>query len=71
MVQIRTAHVGRPGRRPPTQVVGNATLVNGQTEIKLAAAQPSQYILVWITTLAGGGATTSPRSAKSRYLQAR
>ena len=70
VVQIRTASSATPDI-DSTQVIGNATLVNGHTEIKLAAGQPGQYVLVWITTLAGGGANNESAIGEITYLQAR
>jgi len=52
-------------------VIGRATLINGHTEINLAGAQPSQYILVWITTLAGGGNTNGSAIGEITYVQAK
>jgi hypothetical protein len=52
-------------------VIGRATLINGHTEITLAGAQPSQYILVWITKLAGGGNTNGSAIGEITYVQAK
>ena len=52
VVEIHTCDSDHPGDLTTTQVVGTGPLVNGQTVIQLNQTQPSQYILVWITTLA-------------------
>lgn len=52
VVEIHTSDSAHPSDLSSTQVIGNATLVNGQTIINVSQAQPSQYILVWITQLA-------------------
>lgn len=70
VVQIRTASSANQDVNS-TQVIGNATLVSGHTEIKLAAAQPAQYVLVWITTLAGSGNSNESAIGEITYLQAR
>jgi hypothetical protein len=70
VVQIRTATSPNPDINA-TPVVGNATLVNGHTEIRLSPdAQPTQYVVVWITTLAGGGGQNQSSIAEIAYLQA-
>jgi len=51
-------------------VIGNATLANGHTEIKLATAQPGQYLLVWITTLSGGGNNNQSSIGEITYRKA-
>jgi hypothetical protein len=53
VVQIRSAPSGEP-TLDDTKVIGEATLQGGKTEIKLANAEPTQYILVWITQLGDG-----------------
>ncbi|HEX4721275.1 MAG TPA: protein kinase family protein [Pseudonocardiaceae bacterium] len=70
VVEIRTAPSANPDIAA-TQVIGNATLTNGHTEIKLASAQPSQYVMVWITTLAGGGNSNESAIGEITYLQAK
>jgi hypothetical protein len=35
-------------------VIGEAALVAGRTEISLATAEPSQYVIIWITKLGAG-----------------
>jgi hypothetical protein len=69
VVEIRTASSQNPDLAS-TQVIGNATLVNGHTEIRLASAQPSQYILVWITTLAGSAGNNQSSIGEITYLMA-
>ncbi len=70
VVEIRTAPSANPDFGS-TQVIGTATLTNGHTEIKLAAGPPSQYILVWITTLAGNGGNNQSSIGEVTYLQAK
>lgn len=53
VVQIRTSSSPNPTLEE-TKVIGEATLQGGKTEIQLANAEPSQYILVWITKLGDG-----------------
>lgn len=53
VVEIRTAPSGTPSL-DETKVIGKATLQGGKTEIKLANAEPTQYVLVWITQLGDG-----------------
>lgn len=53
VVQIRTAPSVNPTIEE-TKVIGEATLQGGRTEIQLANAEPTQYLLVWITTLGEG-----------------
>jgi hypothetical protein len=53
VVEIRTAPSGDP-KLEETKVIGTATLQGGRTEIQLATAEPTQYILVWITKLGDG-----------------
>jgi hypothetical protein len=53
VVEIRTAPSGEPAL-DDTKVIGKATLQGGKTEIKLSNAEPTQYILVWITQLGDG-----------------
>jgi hypothetical protein len=52
-------------------LIGSATLANGHTEIKLAAMQPTKYVLVWITTLAGGGNNNGSGIGEITYLSAK
>jgi hypothetical protein len=56
VVQIRTSPSAKPNL-DDTKVIGEATLQGGKTEIKLANAEPSQYIIVWITKLGDGNKT--------------
>jgi hypothetical protein len=70
VVQVRTASSATADINS-TQLVGQATLTNGHTEIKLNRAPPSQYVLVWITTLAGSGQNNQSSIGEITYLQAR
>ncbi len=53
VVQIRTSPSGNPSLED-TKVIAEATLQGGSTEIQLADAEPSQYLLIWITKLGDG-----------------
>jgi hypothetical protein len=53
VVQIRTAPSINPTLEE-TKVIGEATLQAGKTEIQLNNAEPTQYLLVWITKLGDG-----------------
>lgn len=53
VVQIRTSPSPNP-KLEETKVIGEATLQGGKTEIQLASAEPTQYVLVWITQLGDG-----------------
>jgi hypothetical protein len=53
VVQIRTAPSGTPSL-DETKVIGQATLQGGKTEIRLANAEPTQYVLIWVTQLGDG-----------------
>lgn len=53
VVQIRTAPSGN-AKIEDTKVIGEATLQGGRTEIQLADAEPTQYILIWVTKLSDG-----------------
>jgi hypothetical protein len=57
VVQIRTAPSPEPTLEE-TRVIGEATLQPGQTEIKLTTAEPTQYLVVWITQLGEGNEST-------------
>ncbi|MCE7005105.1 protein kinase family protein [Kibdelosporangium philippinense] len=50
VVEIRSAPTAT-AKFDDTKVIGTATLVNGKTEIALPAAEPTQFVLVWITKL--------------------
>lgn len=53
-----------------TQVIGQATLANGHTEIRLAPMpQGTRYVMVWITKLAGGGSQNSSAIGEITYLK--
>jgi hypothetical protein len=53
VVEIRTAPSDKPAFEG-TKVIGKATLTAGHNEIKLDAAEPTQFIVVWITQLGSG-----------------
>jgi hypothetical protein len=53
VVQIRSAPTDKP-KLDDTKVIGEGTLSAGKTEIKLANAEPTQYVIVWITKLGEG-----------------
>jgi hypothetical protein len=69
VVEIRTANSADP-QLDATQLVGQATLVNGHTVIKLNQQQPSQYLLVWITKLAGTGQNNESSIGEISYVPA-
>jgi hypothetical protein len=56
VVQIRTSPSPDP-KLEDTKVIGEATLQGGKTEIQLNNAEPSQYVIVWITKLGDGNKT--------------
>jgi hypothetical protein len=68
VVEIRAASSANQDVKS-AQLIGSATLANGHTEIKLAAMQPTRYILVWITTLAGGGSNNGSGIGEITYHQ--
>ncbi|GLZ37403.1 protein kinase family protein [Actinokineospora sp. NBRC 105648] len=53
VVEIRTAPSEKPGLAD-TKVIGRATLQPGKTRLQLDSAEPTQHLLIWITTLATG-----------------
>ena len=53
VVEIRSAPSENP-ELAETKVIGKATLNDGQTKLQLDRAEPTQHVLVWITTLADG-----------------
>ena len=53
VVEIRSASSDNPDLGE-TKVIGKATLEAGQTKLQLDRAEPTQHVLVWITTLAEG-----------------
>jgi hypothetical protein len=53
VVQIRSAPTDKP-KLDDTKVIGEGTLSAGKTEISLANAEPTQYVIVWITKLGDG-----------------
>jgi hypothetical protein len=70
VVQIRVTPTPTPSDVNTTQVIGQATLINGHTEIRLAPMQPGQYVMVWITKLAGGGSQNASTIGELTYRQA-
>ncbi|MGB3442855.1 MAG: protein kinase family protein [Actinophytocola sp.] len=67
VVQIRTAPSGEP-KIEDTKIIGQATLQGGKTEIQLASAEPTQYLLVWITQLGEGNKSSL---AEVQFIRAR
>ncbi|MBM7771022.1 hypothetical protein JOD54_001226 [Actinokineospora baliensis] len=53
VVEIRTAPSEKPGL-DETKVIGRATLQSGQNRLQLDSAEPTQHLLIWITTLGDG-----------------
>jgi len=58
IVEIRTSSSADPSLSDTT-VLATATLTKGHTDIALPAAQPSRYILVWLTRLGGSAGSYS------------
>lgn len=54
VVEIRTSPTASP-TLDQTQLIGQATLGNGTTEIPVRSDQPARYVLIWITALANNG----------------
>nr|WP_238845726.1 murein biosynthesis integral membrane protein MurJ [Nocardia terpenica] len=54
VVEIRTSPTANP-TLDQTQLIGQATLGEGSTDIAVRADQPARYVLVWITALANSG----------------
>ncbi|MGV9674371.1 murein biosynthesis integral membrane protein MurJ [Nocardia sp. NPDC003482] len=54
VVEVRTSPTAAP-TLDQTQLVGQATLGDGNTDIAVRADQPARYVLVWITALANNG----------------
>jgi hypothetical protein len=52
-VEIRTAPSDKP-ELADTKLIGEATLSAGRTEISLSNAEPTQYVIIWITQLGDG-----------------
>jgi hypothetical protein len=52
-VEIRSAPSDKP-QLSDTKLIGEAELGAGHTEITLAAAEPTQFVIVWITKLGEG-----------------
>ncbi|MFD7657282.1 protein kinase family protein [Actinosynnema sp. NPDC059797] len=53
-----------------TKVIGTATLSSGQTQIQLNDHDPTQYVLVWVTKLAGSGRNNKSEVAELVYTRA-
>ncbi|MET0233455.1 MAG: protein kinase family protein [Kibdelosporangium sp.] len=69
VVEIRT--VASPTAKiEDTKVIGNATLGNGRTEIPLATADPTQYVLVWITKLGGSADANATQIREIEFQRA-
>ncbi|HEV8560958.1 MAG TPA: protein kinase family protein [Actinophytocola sp.] len=52
-VEIRSAPSDKPALED-TKVIGKATLTAGRTEIKLDNAEPTQFLIIWISQLGEG-----------------
>lgn len=58
VVEIRSAPSATPADLEATELLGTATLTAGTTAIELAeTAEPTDYVLVWITSLAPGNSS--------------
>ncbi|GAB2698348.1 hypothetical protein GCM10027089_20130 [Nocardia thraciensis] len=66
VVEVRTSPTATP-TLDQTQLVGQATLADGTTEIPLRADQPARYVLVWITSLANSGGQFQTSLADIRF----
>jgi hypothetical protein len=53
VVEIRSAPSDKPDIND-TKVIGQATLSAGHTDIQLTTAEPTQFVIVWITQLGEG-----------------
>ncbi|RDI61535.1 putative peptidoglycan lipid II flippase [Nocardia pseudobrasiliensis] len=66
VVEIRTSPTASP-TLDQTQLVGQATLADGATDIPVRADQPGRYVLVWITALANNGGQFQSSIANIRF----
>nr|WP_280255586.1 lipid II flippase MurJ [Nocardia wallacei] len=66
VVEVRTSPTATP-TLDQTQLIGQATLADGATEIPLRADQPARYVLVWITSLANSGGQFQTSIADIRF----
>lgn len=69
-VEIRTATSPDP-ELEQTKLVGKATLKNGKTDVKLRNPANAQYVIVWITKLAGSDPENQSEIGEISYLPAR
>lgn len=67
VIEIRTAPTER-AKLDETKVIGRATVQAGQTKLQLDSAEPTQHVLIWITTLADGNVS---ELTEIRFLRAR
>jgi putative peptidoglycan lipid II flippase len=70
VVEVRTSPTASP-TLDQTQLVGQATLGNGNTEIPVHSERPVNYVLIWITALAHTGNQYQSQIADIRYEAAR
>jgi hypothetical protein len=68
VVEIRTAPA-EDAALADTRLVGQATLIAGHTEITLTPNDPTQYVLVWITTLSGQNGAYSSEIGELTFLR--
>ncbi len=66
VVEVRTSPTATP-TLDQTQLIGQATLADGATDIPLRADQPARYVLVWITSLANSGGQFQTSIADIRF----
>ncbi|WP_372494294.1 MULTISPECIES: lipid II flippase MurJ [Nocardia] len=66
VVEVRTSPTASP-TLDQTQLVGQATLADGATDIAVRADQPARYVLVWITALADNGGQFQSSIANIRF----
>ncbi|MBY8858849.1 peptidoglycan biosynthesis protein MviN [Nocardia sp. CA2R105] len=70
VVEVRTSPTASP-TLDQTQLIGQATLGNGTTNIPVHGDQPVSYVLIWITSLAHSGNQYQSQIADIRYEAAR
>ncbi|RZS37619.1 hypothetical protein EV193_105177 [Herbihabitans rhizosphaerae] len=69
-VEIRTATSSKPDSLGDTKKIAGGKLNEGSTEIAIPDGEPAQYVIVWITKLAGGGKLQS-EITEVTFLRAR
>lgn len=67
-VEIRSAPSGS-AELDQTEVIGEATLSGGRTEIEISTDQPSQHVLLWITALSTASGKNSTEVAELTFMR--